>query len=553
MKRIKELFGNVVGGFVLSFALSFMLCVYAPLELYITNQSEFWFSIDIMMQPIALLFGYFFAVGFVLFCLLRSIGVLPYRIGLLIGTAALLFLYVQGNFFVSGLPALDGTDFDWSAPSPERVKSIVALLVCIALCTVIFVKFRKTLFDKITLFVSGGLSLMLLLTLTTLLLTTPAEDKAGMLGCYDIGEYEYSTDENFIILVLDAVDGYAFESAVASNSEFSDTFDDFVYYSDALAAYPYTMHSIPMILSGQWHENDMPFEDYVSECIDNSPLIKALEKKDYKMGVYGLDVLPLDAATHEGRFQNMLPYEPEYESQMSFIVLLIKMAGLKYAPWDLKEWSYDLTEYATSIKVEPEQKYDYFTWSNTKFYNDLATSSAVTKTDDKVFRFIHLEGAHVPYKYNKQMNVISGGTYRDNVEASVTLCERYLERLKECGVYDNSNIVIMSDHGYGASDNRAYVDDRMHGMLLIKGKGEQGDKMRVSDAPISYADFAEAFVRLCDGEPAAKLFSMYEGKERERRFIRYYYTKEHYMEEFTTNGKADDVKAMKPTGVVYEY
>ena len=169
MKRIKELFGNVVGGFVLSFALSFMLCVYAPLELYITNQSEFWFSIDIMMQPIALLFGYFFAVGFVLFCLLRSIGVLPYRIGLLIGTAALLFLYVQGNFFVSGLPALDGTDFDWSAPSPERVKSIVALLVCIALCTVIFVKFRKTLFDKITLFVSGGLSLMLLLTLTTLL------------------------------------------------------------------------------------------------------------------------------------------------------------------------------------------------------------------------------------------------------------------------------------------------------------------------------------------------------------------------------------------------
>ena len=231
----------------------------------------------------------------------------------------------------------------------------------------------------------------------------------------------------------------------------------------------------------------------------------------------------------------------------------MKMTGLKYFPWDLKEWSYDLTEYANSIKVDAEQKYEYFTWSNTKFYNDLATSSTITKTEDKVFRFIHLEGAHVPYRYDKQMNVISGGTYRDNVEASVTLCERYLQRLKECGVYENSNIVIMSDHGFGATDNRKYVDDRMHGTLLIKGKGERGDEMRVSDAPISYADFAEAFVRLLDGESAGDLFDMYEGKERERRFIRYYYLKEDYMEEFITNGNADDVKAMKPTGVIYEY
>ena len=76
-----------------------------------------------MITPIALLFAFLFSACFIVLCALKLFGALPYRIGLTLGLAVLTYMYVQGNFFVSGLPALDGTDFDWSAHTNITISS----------------------------------------------------------------------------------------------------------------------------------------------------------------------------------------------------------------------------------------------------------------------------------------------------------------------------------------------------------------------------------------------------------------------------------------------
>ena len=57
MKTIKETVKSSVSGLVLSFALAFMLCVYAPYELFLTNQDEFWFDAGTMVFPVILFFA----------------------------------------------------------------------------------------------------------------------------------------------------------------------------------------------------------------------------------------------------------------------------------------------------------------------------------------------------------------------------------------------------------------------------------------------------------------------------------------------------------------
>ena len=146
MNRIKELKNKLKSAIILSFAISFMLCIYAPYELFLTNQSEFWFGADIMLLPSILFFVCTFVLCFAVLCVLRRLGVTAYITGLALGLAVLVFSYIQGNFLVSGLPALDGTNFDWSAPSPERVKSIAILLVCICAAVFLFIKFRQNFF-----------------------------------------------------------------------------------------------------------------------------------------------------------------------------------------------------------------------------------------------------------------------------------------------------------------------------------------------------------------------------------------------------------------------
>ncbi len=549
MKRIKQTLCACSSGLVLSFALGFMLCVYAPYELFLTNQGEFWFDAGIMLLPVIMFFAVVFLLLSGVFLLLWKWGETPYRIGLAAGLCVLLFCYVQGNFLVSGLPALDGTNFDWSAPSPERIKSIAAIVVSVALCVFLLIRFRKTHFEKITLFASGGLSLMLALTLGTMLLTTPIEDKTSDLKCYTDGQFEYSAEDNYIILLLDALDADDFRTAIEAYPEFSDTFDDFTFYSDALAAYPFTLHSVPTILSGEWFEHGEPFMQFANRVIDESEFLSKVEERGYRMGMYGWSGVAWDADVHGDRFENMHTAEQTYSNPFSFVVLLAKMSALKYAPWDVKAWSYNMQEHSLDIRaVKDLEGHDWYHWTNPALYSQIKDSNPIKTVGGKTFRYIHTEGAHVPYQYDKDVNFVENGTYQGNVEACVTLCDQYIKRLKESGVYDNSVIVIMSDHGFDPDTND--YRNRMHGTLLVKGKGERAEEMRVSDQPVSFIDLADGFIRLLDGKSSEEMFEPSDSGE--RRFIKYTYAKEHYMEEYIAKGKANEPELMFPTGVIYE-
>ncbi len=550
MKKLKTKLGGIYAGVVISFAFSFMLCIYAPYELFLTNQGEFWFDASMMVTPVILLFLCMFASLCILFVLMRLIGNTSYYITLAISLAALVYLYIQGNFLVSGLPPLDGTNVDWSAPSPERIKSIAAIAVCLAASAIALWKLRKS-FVSVSAGVSGGLALMLMITMTTMLLTTEIKDKTGQLSCYDVGAYEFSDRENFVVLVLDSVDAGTFEEALERNPEFADTFDDFTYFDNTLAAYPFSMHAVPHLLTGEWYENDGDFDEYVQDSIDGSPLIGALEDAHYRIGIYSENDIKLEGSRFADRFENQIALTDTFSSNGRFVGMIAKMAGLKYAPWDMKRYSYDLSQYSQDNRVAAsDEEYEPYSWSNVRFYNSMQGELSVT--NDKTFRFFHLYGAHLPLWYNKDLTKAENPTYLGNVEACLTVADAFIKGLKANGVYDNTSIVILADHGYIHPYTEDKIPERMHCPLLIKGRGEQGTEMKVSSAPISYADLAPCLPRLIEGKGASEIFDYKDGDERERRFIWYCYTKEDHMEEYIAAGRADEFDKMRPSGKHYD-
>lgn len=151
------------------------------------------------------------------------------------------------------------------------------------------------------------------------------------------------------------------------------------------------------------------------------------------------------------------------------------------------------------------------------------------------------------------MNIISDGTgtYEDKAASAVKLTSMYLRMLKEAGVYDNSVIIIASDHGY-SGENCTYIY-RVNPILFIKGIGEHHDEMRTDSAPISFEDFQEAYQRLLDGKDSSQVFDWKEGDRRDRRCLMYYYLDEENMEEYIVPGRADDADSMYGTGVSYIY
>ena len=105
-------------------------------------------------------------------------------------------------------------------------------------------------------------------------------------------------------------------------------------------------------------------------------------------------------------------------------------------------------------------------------------------------------GAHVPFSFDKDVNVIDDADYYTSIESSMTVTMAYLNKLREAGVYDNSVIIILSDHGYN--------------------------------------------------------FAYKEGDQRERRYLLYKYLGEDHMVEYVQTGYAGDESTLVPTGRVFD-
>jgi hypothetical protein len=110
----------------------------------------------------------------------------------------------------------------------------------------------------------------------------------------------------------------------------------------------------------------------------------------------------------------------------------------------------------------------------------------------------------------------------------------------------------MADHGYNGMGEKEEDFLRQAALLLIKGRNEQHDTMQISEAPISYEDLQEAYVRLLDGAQSDAVFDWKEGDTRERRFLEYAPGSEKHMVEYLQKGHAQDLTTMVPTGRVFD-
>lgn len=544
-KKEKRSIKDFVPALLVSLAASFMIMVFAPIEIYYSNQDQFWFEIKQLIPVVICLFMIFLVVSLVVLGVLFLINQKAYNVGIILYLIAFLSTYIQGNFLVKNLPGLDGTQPVWKDYISEDIKTIIVWGVVSAIVIAFAVKFKSQKLRNAISIVSVCIFLMIAVTLVTVVLTTKVTDKDYEMVVTDKDEFEMSSDTNFIILLLDAMEGGTYDEVAQNHPEYAEIMRDFTYYDNTVCGYTFTKQSIPFILSGKWYENERPFADYATDAYTNSPFLTKLSQKGYKMSLYEPELYTSDKELY--KFSNIIKDKTDISSYITFMKREIQITGYKYAPFILKRSCMVGTQDFEDFRTNPDDC-ETFSYDNEVFYNAVKNSE-MTKTDDKTFKFIHIWGAHVPFVFDKDMNRIEDGTYAQNVEACMTMTDAYLKKLKENGVYDNSVIIVMADHGYGLSYGPR---NRQHPVLFIKGKNESHD-YTVSEAPISYDDLQEAYSRLLDGATGEDVFDYKEGDERQRRYLYFEYEHEEILEEYFQEGYAGDLDTLKASGRKFIY
>ena len=490
-------------------------------------------------------------IGIVVFILSKLIYERLFQLGLLFTFWIFICTYVQGSFLSGNLPAMDGTTIDWSAFKADSIISVVVWLIIGLAITLLTRFFHMEGMKKIIKFSSIFITAILFVTLVVVSINQNGLARKNNVVATSDKEFTYSNDKNFIVLVLDMVDSQTFREILEEkNGEWESVLEDFTYYPNTTCAYPYTKHAIPHLLTNEWYLNEGDLDEFTLDAMKTSPLFETLEGNDYKMGLYEAYV-KYDQECVD-RFENIavLPYE--FSSFKDVIKKELKLVWFKYAPYPLKKFvNIKVDDFNNIRKANEEIKpFEYF---NDTFYDSI-NNEEIVKIDDKCFKFIHIEGAHMPFRFDENVNPISEeeGTYELMMKCSMTITKAYLEKLKEAGVYDNSGIIIMTDHGY-QNGREPRVLSRSNGFLVVKGINEQHE-MYIDEAPISYEDIHEAFQRVIAGKQGDEVFDAKTGDSRKRRYIWYNGPTDYdHMVEYIQTGYASDTSTMIETGNYYDY
>ena len=542
---------QLLPGVFISLAISFLIFLYAPIDLYCANISEFWFDFSTLLLTAFGMFTVSMLVLLLIYVIALWVHPKVYRIALTGGLALFICTYIQGNYMIDRLPPLDGTSIWWGKYDVLRMDTLMlwGIVLTIAIIAAIFLKKEK--FENTIMFISGVMALMLLVTVCSTILTSGALTPKVHMHISVENEFQMSEEENFVIFVLDTADSREFTAMLEDHPEYREIFSDFTYYENMMGNYSCTMNAVAYILSGKWFENQEPLDEYLNDVYLNSPLWEELRNRGYRIDLYEDDIRALDDSVVDN-FANVYHTTVSPTSYLELAKEELKLVGFRYAPYDLKRYCETREVYFDELQVSKPDgtTAGTFTENNMDFKVALDENGVTVDQTGKIFKFIHLEGAHAPFIYGENMDYVPGGDYRQNMEASITLAKNYIQALKESGAYDNTAIIVMADHGYNGQGDETDRDVWMRPtpMFLVKGKEEQHDTMQISEAPVSYVDLWEAYMRLMDGEKSDALFDWKEGDTRERRYFRYSFSETYHLVEYIQKGHAQNLDTLEPTG-----
>ena len=539
---MKKFVKDMLPAFIIGLIISFMMFVYEPITMFLNNPNDLWFDINTLLPVVGVLFiiclfaifAIYLLIYFVTKKVIKKDKIFKYN--LIVGFILLITTYIEGNYLAEMLPSLDGSTIIWS---DYTKASIISLAVLGSVSVITGVLIKKIKLDKTITslkYVSLAIGVMLLVSLLTTTMTKSDLNKDINVTATTKNLENYSDDENFIIFLLDAVDSKMFDNVVKENKH-TQLFKDFTYYPDTMAAYPFTRDSIPFILSGIWNNNEEEFAKYYTKALDNSKLLESLYNNNYDVNIYDTEILY--NSKNATKIKN-LTLNNKYNFRL-FANQEIKYSLFKYLPFYLKKYSHIESMDFNKTKIVEN---DVFDLDDIVYYENYLEKQLVKK-DDKQFKFIHIEGGHVPFNLSEDVKYIKdgAGTYDQKLEGCIKIVEKYLNKLKESNVYNNSNIIIMADHGYSFIG----AEGRQNPILYIKGKNEEHKKMNVSDKAISYADLNSAYTDLLNGKKSNELFKDITNK-RDRRYLFYIYNQEDHMIEYTQTGKAWDLNTLVKTG-----
>ena len=504
-----------------SLAIAFTVLFFSPIDIYLGNQREFAMDAGNIIKPMLLTACYSSLSLIVLQNLLLAIHEKVFKCinSLIFGT--LCAMYVQMLFFNGRMVTITGDDTNYSEPGKYNIANICIFAFIALLPFVLFL--ISCLKPKGTLSKKGSAVVAYLCAVILVMQGLGSYNQFSKNPIVHVEADEYSnfmafdtavnfsqTEDNILVILADRMDGQWMDSDLVLWPDLYDELRDFTYYKDNISNCTNTFPALTQLLtnykyqSGKWDS----YADYFTTAWDSETLPKRLKKNGYQVSMI------LDNATTYNSINQLkdqcdnIRSAEEYSSINYFgeggiIPTMTDFSFGKLVPYLFKNqflggYTADFSNSFTAVSEEIPERCPRAIGSNTDiaFYHYIKDHGITNDCDKKTFSFIHMCFAH---DANEEESQIYQGDLLGNITGYTTsrgafaILNELFNQMREKGVYDNTTIIILGDHGrppvetevYGASE----LDDIISTTLLIKPAHSSGDLQINEDAQLSNSYF----------------------------------------------------------------
>jgi len=461
---------------LMSAAPSFILTVYLATDTFVNNFADFPFYYQQLLPTLLTDFLLMTAgLSSIIICMKEK----HFNIGLSLLMGLILAVYVQYMFMNKRLDMIGMEEYDWKGQAGYAVFNGIVWLFIIAV-PLLMLKFNNKLWQKLTTIVPAVMLALHGMTAVTMITTTKNDIFGNHNHAYMTTDemYTVSRHKNVIVLVFDAADNRYIEKIMDEHPEKMDGFKDFTVYTNTCSVYDFTTMSFAQMFSGVDFDNTLTGSEFFEKAWQG-PKAKAFYGGLHDMG-YRVNAYNMNGGTASD-WKDIFDNAAYSEKAVKIKPDIIHRRKMRQHFHSLE--MYRALPFAAKRLVDDERltfenivifDFGYKYYENSDFLDHEKLEQA--DNDDNYFIIQHTEGTHYPCD-----------TYAE-MDTCFEITRSYMEQLKDMGVYDDSVIIVTSDHGEHSSGETGATP-----IFMIKEANTTHDSFEVNNAPIYFTDLLSTF------------------------------------------------------------
>lgn len=484
MARKKSTYARRLGRAVIPcLLLSFMACVWGPMEVFVGNTSNFRFTYMEALLPLGALCLACTAVLALLVSLLRR---RVFALVLSVITALCVAGYAQNMFLNLDLGLLEGEAIDWASFGNHGAVNLAIWAAIIAVVVTVLMLLKKRT-SRICRLVCALLLLVQGVTFATVSVQHLMDEDQSTQGEYVLSgeeQYNVSAEGNVIVFMLDYFSNDYIDAMVKQYPDALDNLKDFTYYDNCDPTYIGTFPSVVHMLTGHAFDNTVTIDQWFNDAWNSESaqyFYQALKDNGYTFNFFDSTNMYFGMKYAEPYVNNLVYEEAMYTLKPGMLLkCMLKLSAYRYLPHTFKQYfvqsNYDFARAATLTGAVQRSN------NRGMFYDALKKQKlSVVENDGKYFIIEFLRGTHPPYDVGEKGYYDADATLEECARGYFRMIDEYIAQLKSLGLYDDATIIITSDHGD--------KENSMQVMYFIKEANVTREKMAETSAPISHKDF----------------------------------------------------------------